>query len=104
MIRRPPRSTLFPYTTLFRSLLISINTGRRSCMRCCFAFANLVVKQKITLSVDHQGNRGLSALPQKEPTALLLSPRCTRLRLDRSFGYPEESERHYRPARYQVVV
>src|SRR6266496_4911186 len=26
MIRRPPRSTLFPYTTLFRS--------RRSCRRC----------------------------------------------------------------------
>src|SRR2546430_13586464 len=27
MIRRPPRSTLFPYTTLFRSLKISDNTG-----------------------------------------------------------------------------
>src|SRR5256885_5094615 len=27
MIRRPPRSTLFPYTTLFRSRLIS-RTGR----------------------------------------------------------------------------
>src|SRR2546421_6557395 len=25
MIRRPPRSTLFPYTTLFRSLLLGIN-------------------------------------------------------------------------------
>src|SRR5207253_3959293 len=24
MIRRPPRSTLFPYTTLFRSILLSI--------------------------------------------------------------------------------
>src|SRR5258707_11809484 len=24
MIRRPPRSTLFPYTTLFRSLLLDI--------------------------------------------------------------------------------
>src|SRR5256885_10671156 len=24
MIRRPPRSTLFPYTTLFRSLLIAL--------------------------------------------------------------------------------
>src|SRR2546425_10301688 len=24
MIRRPPRSTLFPYTTLFRSLLVQI--------------------------------------------------------------------------------
>src|SRR5437899_6343547 len=32
MIRRPPRSTLFPYTTLFRSpghdLLVGINVGR----------------------------------------------------------------------------
>src|SRR2546423_10654477 len=25
MIRRPPRSTLFPYTTLFRSFLITFN-------------------------------------------------------------------------------
>src|SRR5256884_5070764 len=25
MIRRPPRSTLFPYTTLFRSLLLMVN-------------------------------------------------------------------------------
>src|SRR2546430_10317558 len=25
MIRRPPRSTLFPYTTLFRSLLASVS-------------------------------------------------------------------------------
>src|SRR2546423_10777492 len=24
MIRRPPRSTLFPYTTLFRSLLVAL--------------------------------------------------------------------------------
>src|SRR3989442_5065004 len=27
MIRRPPRSTLFPYTTLFRSLLLSHGEG-----------------------------------------------------------------------------
>src|SRR2546426_12752828 len=27
MIRRPPRSTLFPYTTLFRSRTISIQAG-----------------------------------------------------------------------------
>src|SRR5260370_27077219 len=33
MIRRPPRSTLFPYTTLFRSVavLASGSTGRPSC-------------------------------------------------------------------------
>src|SRR5690242_21921517 len=29
MIRRPPRSTLFPYTTLFRSRWKSITTARR---------------------------------------------------------------------------
>src|SRR3712207_7212134 len=28
MIRRPPRSTLFPYTTLFRSLARSLRTRR----------------------------------------------------------------------------
>src|SRR3712207_8278061 len=27
MIRRPPRSTLFPYTTLFRSLLVGERLG-----------------------------------------------------------------------------
>src|SRR5438876_2257445 len=30
MIRRPPRSTLFPYTTLFRSVWSSIVSGRAS--------------------------------------------------------------------------
>src|SRR3712207_7306334 len=28
MIRRPPRSTLFPYTTLFRSVLLARNAAR----------------------------------------------------------------------------
>src|SRR3712207_6880269 len=30
MIRRPPRSTLFPYTTLFRSLGFRVEISRRS--------------------------------------------------------------------------
>src|SRR2546426_12335538 len=30
MIRRPPRSTLFPYTTLFRSATLSADYGWRS--------------------------------------------------------------------------
>src|SRR5438874_3968613 len=28
MIRRPPRSTLFPYTTLFRSIAAKLTSGR----------------------------------------------------------------------------
>src|SRR5688572_31510441 len=31
MIRRPPRSTLFPYTTLFRSVRIDAAYGDRVC-------------------------------------------------------------------------
>src|SRR3712207_7020523 len=32
MIRRPPRSTLFPYTTLFRSLYLQLRAIRRGTM------------------------------------------------------------------------
>src|SRR5437870_11007964 len=33
MIRRPPRSTLFPYTTLFRSANPSVTRSRQSSLR-----------------------------------------------------------------------
>src|SRR2546430_7003285 len=45
MIRRPPRSTLFPYTTLFRSLrewkerIMSIELSRRDFLGRCSAVA-----------------------------------------------------------------
>src|SRR3712207_7484545 len=35
MIRRPPRSTLFPYTTLFRSRLDSNEAGLRETLDLC---------------------------------------------------------------------
>src|SRR5947209_17164378 len=35
MIRRPPRSTLFPYTTLFRSACFRCRGSRRSAPRRC---------------------------------------------------------------------
>src|SRR5688572_32626283 len=44
MIRRPPRSTLFPYTTLFRSELPS------PIMEICSALLNLLQKQKKEIS------------------------------------------------------
>src|SRR2546425_12961263 len=34
MIRRPPRSTLFPYTTLFRSMVVARFYAHESCGQC----------------------------------------------------------------------
>src|SRR2546426_11344508 len=39
MIRRPPRSTLFPYTTLFRSLLASPALFARAWWHLCLGYA-----------------------------------------------------------------
>src|SRR5260221_11864119 len=43
MIRRPPRSTLFPYTTLFRSLLRARPAGRLGTVGRAWWWASLVV-------------------------------------------------------------
>src|SRR5256885_17079959 len=55
MIRRPPRSTLFPYTTLFRSLLFLISIfcnfliGRAALGRSGLVFLILPVALSISL-------------------------------------------------------
>src|SRR2546421_3178833 len=47
MIRRPPRSTLFPYTTLFRSgsTVSGSRPGRPDKRRCSTVLARLVIDQ-----------------------------------------------------------
>src|SRR5436305_7702750 len=51
MIRRPPRSTLFPYTTLFRSGLIS------EPLRCKFRPETLLCKGADTAELDRKSTR-----------------------------------------------
>src|SRR3712207_9169992 len=48
MIRRPPRSTLFPYTTLFRSLITEIT---RSVMEVHYRAAIAVDDDKVPIGV-----------------------------------------------------
>src|SRR2546430_8711446 len=52
MIRRPPRSTLFPYTTLFRSRSLAATTLRKSL---CIRVANSSTPQTavLTRSEEH---------------------------------------------------
>src|SRR3712207_8512518 len=54
MIRRPPRSTLFPYTTLFRSPRESRASRRRSCAR-----RKRLVDGAMAASLEHRGKRAV---------------------------------------------
>src|SRR3712207_8000157 len=51
MIRRPPRSTLFPYTTLFRSQAQSDAAGNHSCL--CVGLTLLVFVLPAPLRFQH---------------------------------------------------
>src|SRR5256886_14722277 len=69
MIRRPPRSTLFPYTTLFRSTRIREvpDLQRR--------IAGVAPGQKVRLVVVRDGARqpvtvAIGEMPSEEPTLL----------------------------------
>src|SRR6195952_5985043 len=53
MIRRPPRSTLFPYTTLFRSTGTMIDNGPRS--RGGIRFVRLRDRKSTRLNSSHLG-------------------------------------------------
>src|SRR5256885_10640250 len=52
MIRRPPRSTLFPYTTLFRSLTRRGNFGERPPTRVSHEGAHAVERTRQPLKVE----------------------------------------------------
>src|SRR5258708_11047502 len=46
MIRRPPRSTLFPYTTLFRSPAVTSTMPVPATLVCCATIATLPVRSE----------------------------------------------------------
>src|SRR3712207_7317281 len=48
MIRRPPRSTLFPYTTLFRSIKLDVQAQRREAKRTQAQAVNAQTRAQVT--------------------------------------------------------
>src|SRR2546430_12365547 len=60
MIRRPPRSTLFPYTTLFRSVIDTLNpwhfTARQS-QQVIETLQLLLSKQQLRIQLHKQEDR-----------------------------------------------
>src|SRR5258705_2002558 len=55
MIRRPPRSTLFPYTTLFRSLLIGVAVTYRGAWLLLLPPTGLLDRKSTRLNSSHLG-------------------------------------------------
>src|SRR5438128_2934505 len=58
MIRRPPRSTLFPYTTLFRSADVGHLVGDQAQPLAAVAIGTLVVEQELAALADADGEIG----------------------------------------------
>src|SRR5256884_5989457 len=72
MIRRPPRSTLFPYTTLFRSLFLSFPELRVSHQRLLFQFLSDVTRRVVDEMLVQQFLDGILLSPA--PTNQLHDP------------------------------
>src|SRR5438876_4838765 len=64
MIRRPPRSTLFPYTTLFRSVTVSA----------CGGLGNLCLRGESQARRRLGARAGLPSIRSEEHTSELQSP------------------------------
>src|SRR5258705_9280057 len=65
MIRRPPRSTLFPYTTLFRSHTVTVNLVDSK-----FNKVAQVTQPSVQLTPGDQFDRRLSDLRDRKSTRL----------------------------------
>src|SRR5256885_12390736 len=84
MIRRPPRSTLFPYTTLFRSLLevardLAVidhraGEGQLAGRHIGQGSAPAVADGRRPAGVSHHGDRGREVARSEEHTSELQSP------------------------------
>ena len=68
MIRRPPRSTLFPYTTLFRSLAANTSHNLNSTLSLSFSIKTFPVIKDLVCDVSWNYDQNLKIKPFKPGT------------------------------------
>src|SRR2546430_6412461 len=66
MIRRPPRSTLFPYTTLFRSVHVSNFRAVKRPVDCVEILARVLRKTKARLVMVGDGSERTNCVHRSE--------------------------------------
>src|SRR5207248_10587586 len=74
LLRRPPRSTLFPYTTLFRSHTKSSTASRRDGSPSFAASARMARNFVRSSAVDFRVNPSMNTRRSEEHTSELQSP------------------------------
>src|SRR2546430_10513987 len=71
MIRRPPRSTLFPYTTLFRSDAVRLPFAlRRELLGAPDERVDLAGRPRVRPDCDHRRHDGVTELRDRKSTRL----------------------------------
>src|SRR5258708_18636564 len=94
MIRRPPRSTLFPYTTLFRSLFKQARSWVYDLLVCLLLRESFCIFMRRLLGRDASWR--LEHLRSEEHTSELQSPDhlVCRLLLEKKKNYVKKSAKH----------
>src|SRR5260221_9845064 len=83
MIRRPPRSTLFPYTTLFRSQNKALGATALSAFSCCIPSAQTYRSEEHTSELQSHSDLVCRLLLEKKNTYI---GHCDSLRRGGSCG------------------
>src|SRR3989442_4692616 len=95
MIRRPPRSTLFPYTTLFRSYLHLFNSTLLSVLDKHAPLKTVTCRARPNKpSIDRKSTRLNSSHVRISYAVFCLKKKRDRTRLDRADRYPASDVRH----------
>src|SRR3712207_6969988 len=83
MIRRPPRSTLFPYTTLFRSVNIMVDFDQPNAKKRCDAALDDLFRGVLAMGGVITGEHGIG-LAKKQWWPIATSPDRKSTRLNSS--------------------
>src|SRR5260370_26731967 len=76
MIRRPPRSTLFPYTTLFRSRIKTLLSRRMTCASMTFRQSGQMRSEEHTSELQSHLNLVCRLLLEKKKNTYNSSVTC----------------------------
>src|SRR3712207_9117270 len=88
MIRRPPRSTLFPYTTLFRSILLPTQKLQK------FAYSDMIPQEHRALPQRPMRNRSVLVLVETAPALDAEMPLIDVLVQQLTGAFRDRSEEH----------